>query len=111
MKRYYDFTHEGWRFLALDGNDVSLYAYPKNDPRTIAATAFYRRPKTETPTWNGAVGNEQLKWVQNKLKTATNNHERVILLYHFPMHPANTHNLWNANALTELLGRYPLVAV
>lgn len=109
-KRYYDFPHKGWRFLALDGNDVSLYAYPKNDPRTKAATAFHRRLKAGTPTWNGAVGNEQLKWIEDKLKAATKNHERVILFCHFPIHPANTHNLWNANVLTELLGKYPCVA-
>ena len=109
-KRYYDFTHKGWRFLALDGNDVSLYAYPKDDPRTKAATAFHRRLKAGTPTWNGAVGNKQLKWIEDKLKAATKNRERVILFCHFPIHPANIHNLWNANALTELLGKYPCVA-
>ena len=108
--RYYDFTHKGWRFLALDGNDVSLYAYPKDDPRTKAATAFHRRLKAGTPTWNGAVGEGQLKWIKDKLEAATKKRERVILFCHFPIHPVNVHNLWNANALTELLGKYPCVA-
>ena len=49
-KRYYDFTHRNWRFIVLDGNDVSLYAYPKDDPRTKAASAFHRRLKAGTPT-------------------------------------------------------------
>ena len=109
-KRYYDFTHKGWRFLALDGNDVSLHAYPKDDPRTKAATAFHRRLKAGTPTWNGAVGEGQLKWIENKLKAATKKGERVILFCHFPIHPINVHNLWNANTLTKLLGKYPCVA-
>ncbi|OVE82319.1 hypothetical protein BVY04_01370 [bacterium M21] len=26
--KYYDFVQDGWRFVALDGNDLSYYAYP-----------------------------------------------------------------------------------
>ena len=107
--RYYDFTYNGWRFLALDGNDVSLHAYPKNDPRTEAAAAFHRNLKPGTPNWNGAVGKEQLKWIQDKLEEATKNDEKVILFCHFPIYPANVHNLWNAEVLTKLLAKYPCV--
>jgi predicted phosphodiesterase len=108
--RYYDLAHQGWRFIVLDGNDVSLYAYPKNDPRTKAATAFHRRLKTGTPTWNGGVGDKQLAWIESKLKAATKAKERVMLFCHFPVHPANVHNLWNHSAITELLAKYPCVA-
>ena len=108
-ERYYDFTHNGWRFLALDGNDVSLHAYPKNDPRTKAAAIFHRNLKAGTPNWNGAVGKGQLKWIKDKLESATKNHEKVILFCHFPIYPANVHNLWNADALTKLLSKYPCV--
>ena len=27
--RYYNFAHKGWRFIVIDGNDLSTYAYPK----------------------------------------------------------------------------------
>ena len=108
--RYYDFAHKGWRFIVLDGNDVSLYAYPKNDPRTKAATAFHRRLKAGTPVWNGGVSSKQLAWIESKLKAATKANERVILFCHFPVHPANIHNLWNAEAVTKLLANYPCVA-
>ena len=108
--RYYDFAHKGWRFIVLDGNDLSTYAYPKNDPRTKAATAFHRRLKVGTPTWNGGVGGKQLAWVKGRLETATKAKERVILFCHFPVYPANIHNLWNAEAVTKLLAKYPCVA-
>ena len=108
--RYYDFAHKGWRFIVIDGNDLSTYAYPKNDPRTKAATAFHRRLKIGTPTWNGGVGEKQLAWVKAKLEAATKAKERVILFCHFPVHPANIHNLWNAEAMTKLLANYPCVA-
>ncbi|MEC8929362.1 MAG: metallophosphoesterase [Verrucomicrobiota bacterium] len=108
--RYYDFTHKGWRFIALDGNDLSLYAYPKNDPRTKAATAFHRRLKAGTPTWNGGASDQQLKWIESRLKLATQAKERVILFCHFPVYPADIHNLWNHEAVTGLLAKYPCVA-
>ena len=108
-ERYYDFTHKGWRFLALDGNDVSLHAYPKNAPRTKAAATFHRGLKAGTPNWNGAVGKGQLEWIKNKLEIATKNHEKVILFCHFPIYPANVHNLWNADTLTQLLSKYSCV--
>ena len=109
-KRYYDFTHKTWRFIVLDGNDVSLYAYPKDDPRTKAATAFHRRLKAGTPTWNGGASDKQLKWIESRLKLATQAGERVVLFCHFPVYPANVHNLWNHEAVTNLLAKYPCVA-
>jgi predicted phosphodiesterase len=109
-KRYYDFTHKTWRFIVLDGNDVSLYAYPKDDPRTKAATAFHRRLKAGTPTWNGGASDKQLKWIESRLKLATQARERVVLFCHFPVYPANVHNLWNHEAVTNLLAKYPCVA-
>ena len=109
-QRYYDFTRKGWRFIAIDGNDVSLYAWPKGDPRTKAAAEYYKSLKPRPPSWNGAVGDEQLKWIEAKLQAATKAKERVMLFCHFPVYPKNGHNLWNAAALTDLLARYPCVA-
>ena len=74
------------------------------------ATAFHRRLKVGTPTWNGGVGSKQLAWIESKLKAATKANERVILFCHFPVYPANIHNLWNAEAVTTLLAKYPCVA-
>ena len=108
--RYYDFIHKNWRFIVIDGNDVSLYAYPKDDPRTKAATALHRRLKAGTPTWNGGASDKQLKWIESRLKLATQAKERVILFCHFPVYPANVHNLWNHEAVTGLLAKYPCVA-
>jgi manganese-dependent ADP-ribose/CDP-alcohol diphosphatase len=109
-QRYYDFARKGWRFIVIDGNDVSLYAWPKGDPRTKAAAEYYKSLKPRPPSWNGALGYEQLKWIEAKLQAATKAKERVIFFCHFPVYPKNNHNLWNAGSLTELLSRYPCVA-
>ena len=109
-QRYYDFARKGWRFIVIDGNDVSLYAWPKDNPRTKAAAEYHKSLKPRPPSWNGALGDEQLKWIEAKLQAATKAKERVMLFCHFPVYPKNGHNLWNAGALTELLSRYPCVA-
>lgn len=107
--RYYDLSHKGWRFIVLDGNDISLHAYSKNDPRTAAAKAFHRKLKAGTPAWNGAIGSQQMQWIKRKLKESSKNKERVILFCHFPVYPENSHNLWNAAALNKLLAGYSCV--
>ena len=109
-QRYYDFARKGWRFIVIDGNDVSLHAWPKGDLRTKTAAEYHRSLKPRPPSWNGALGDEQLKWIEAKLQTATKAKERVMLFCHFPVYPKNGHNLWNAGALTSLLARYPCVA-
>jgi manganese-dependent ADP-ribose/CDP-alcohol diphosphatase len=109
-QRYYDFARKGWRFIVIDGNDISLYAWPKDDPRTKAAADYHKGLNPRPPTWNGAVGDQQLKWIESKLQAATKAGERVMLFCHFPIYPKNGHNLWNDKVLTGLLARYPCVA-
>ena len=94
--RYYQFRYHGYRFIALDGNDVSLHAYPASDPRHKAAEVAHRKLPSGTPTWNGAVGQAQLDWLIKALNEAKRAGERVILFCHFPVYPENVHNLWNA---------------
>ena len=94
--RYHQFRYRGYRFIALDGNDVSLHAYPANDPRHKAAEETHKKLPDGTPTWNGAVGRAQLDWLNKALGKAGRAGERVILFCHFPVYPENVHNLWNA---------------
>lgn len=94
--RYYQFRYQGYRFIALDGNDVSLHAYPASDPLHKAAAEVHKKLPSGTPTWNGAIGQSQLDWLKNALGEAKRAGERVILFCHFPVYPENVHNLWNA---------------
>lgn len=95
--RYYDFAVAGWRFLVVDGNDVSLYAHPKGSPETEAARRYHRALEGSPPTWNGAVGADQLRWIRETLRQADANGEKAVLFCHFPVYPRNAHNLWNAD--------------
>ena len=109
--RYYQFRYHGYRFIALDGNDVSLHAYPADDPRHKAAKAVHEKLPPGTLIWNGAVGQAQLEWLKKALTEAKQMGERVILFCHFPVYPENVHNLWNdAEVLGALRGSRSVVA-
>ena len=99
---YYDFEAEGWRFVILDGNDVSLHSNPEGTPAHDHALEYHRTRAPGKPTWNGALGQAQLAWLDGVLAAADEAGENVVLYCHFPVFPDNVHNLWNAE---EVLAR------
>ena len=105
--RYYDFEVKGWRFVVLDGNETSFHAYPAGSEQYKNAVRYYEEHNIESPKWNGAIGEEQLKWLRGVLENATKKDEDVILFCHFPIYPDNPHNLWNATELIDLVEDYP----
>ncbi len=107
--RYYDFTYYGWRFVALDGNDISFHGHPSNSPAQKVAEDYYTDNKIESPRWNGALGKEQLDWLKGVLSNATDKGESVVLMAHFPVFPENAHNLWNAKDVLQLIDANPCV--
>ena len=107
--KYYDFQGKGWRFIVLDGNDISFHAYPKNSDESKKASKYYKQNKITSPKWNGAIGNRQLSWLRNVIEKAKRNDEKVIIFCHFPVYPPNKHNLWNAEEVIDLIEIYPCV--
>ncbi len=107
---YYDMLINGWRFIILNGNDISLYAYSKTSNKYAEAEAYRKTLKEEVPDWSGAVGSAQLIWLKEKLDTATLQEEKVVLFCHFPINASiSSHNLWNANEVLALIEQYPQV--
>ncbi len=109
--KYYDFAINGWRFVVLDGNDISFHAYPGNTGKYKMADEYYKLLRIKSPKWNGAVGEKQISWLETVLKKATKNGEKVALFCHFPVYPENIHNLWNAQEIITLIEHYPNVKV
>ena len=107
--RYYDFMVHGWRFIALDGNDISFQACAEGSPEYAAVDKYYADNKIESPKWNGAIGPEQLKWLRGVLDDATARGESAVLMAHFPVFPENVHNLWNAAEILQIIDAYPCV--
>ena len=112
--RYYDFAHGGWRFVVLDGNDLSLHGRKKGSAEYEQAQAMYAKLREagaeNAQTWNGGVGEKQLAWLRSTLKDASAAGERVLVFCHFPLYPQNVHNLWNAEVLMDVLESAPCVA-
>ena len=107
--KYHYFDKANWRFIILDGNDVSFHAYPKASPEYKYTAEYYKTKKITSPKWNGAVGEEQMKWLETLLQESQEDNQQVILFSHFPVYPKDPHNLWNANELVTLLDQYPCV--
>ena len=107
--KYYDFVVKGWRFIVLDGNDISFHAYPENSDESKKASAYYEEHQIKSPKWNGAIGSTQMNWLRAALDKALKNGENVVLYCHFPIYPENVHNLWNASEIIELIESYPCV--
>ena len=107
--RYYDFKVEDWRFIVLDGNDVSFHAYPKDSLEYQNAGLYYRENTISSPKWNGAVGEKQLAWMRKILETAEEKGEKIILFCHFPVYPTDPHNLWNAEEVISILEEFSCV--
>lgn len=108
--RYHDFARGGWRFVVLDGNDLSLHAWPAGSSARRASIAWREAWAPDAPTWNGGLGGEQLAWLDGVLARADRAGERVVLLCHYPTLPGDRHALWNAAEVVEVVDRHPSVA-
>ena len=107
--RYYSFETGGWVFAVLDGNDLSYHGWPEGSPRHEESLRVHRENYASLPTWNGAIGDTQLAWLEALLLEAEQKHRKVVLFSHFPVYPDDKHNLWNAGEVVDILERYSSV--
>lgn len=127
---YYDFSPvPGYRFVVLDGYDVSAIGWPQDHPRTLEALKFLRQhnPNADKNSpigleglerrflmFNGAVGKEQMEWLNGVLQEATELKQKVVVCCHLPLDPgASTEAalLWNYDEVMDLIHRYNCVKV
>lgn len=127
---YYDFSPVlEYRFVVLDGYDISAIGWPQDHPKTLEALKFLREknPNVEknSPTglvglerrflmFNGAVGKEQMEWLNGVLQEATELKQKVVVCCHLPLDPGASSKealLWNYDEVMELIHRYNCVKV
>jgi len=112
-RAYYDFARGSWRFVVLDGNDLSLRNPEKGEKVETAKAvlaAMKEKGLSNAYPWNGGVGAEQKAWLEGVLAAATRAGERAVVFCHFPVHPHNEHNLWNDGEIVAILERHACVA-
>ncbi|MDK4714347.1 metallophosphoesterase [Rhizobium sp. CNPSo 4039] len=107
---YYDFSLSGYRFIALDGNEISVFAPPEGDPRRQEAKEMMRALETtgalNGQRWNGAIGDTQYDWLAAKLREAKAAGEKVIVMNHYPIFPENGHNALDSDRMLSLLAEH-----
>ena len=59
-KKYYSMKVNNYRFIALDGNDLSFHAYDKGSEKYQEAEKYYKQNKVKSPKWNGALSQAQM---------------------------------------------------
>ena len=108
-ERYYRLDDKGWRFLILDGNDLSLYAWPEGSENARNSKQAHEELYPDAPSWNGGIGPEQMSWLKSELEQADEVGKPVILMSHFPVYPEDKHNLWNAEEVLSLISEHDSV--
>lgn len=106
---YYDFTVKDWRFIVLNGNDISFYAYPEGSEKYNFAATYYEQNELTSPKYNGGMGETQKEWLKGVLEEASKLNEKVLIFNHFPIYPAGSHNLWNDTEIIQIIESYPCV--
>ena len=115
---YYHFSHGKWRFVILDGTDVSLCGgWPEDSPNHQQATSrleeLRSQGKANAERWNGGIGQAQQDWLKETLRGAGERGERVIVFCHMPaLVEASDESLvlWNDEQIVGILESHPCVA-
>ncbi|MCM8534712.1 MAG: metallophosphoesterase [Lentisphaeraceae bacterium] len=107
--RYYSFDQEGWRFIFLDGSDLSLNAYPENSHMYKISQKALDQVTSKSEWWNGALSETQMKWLAASLSDAELKQKKVAIFCHFPITPDSRFTLWNSDKVLELIQSYSSV--
>lgn len=111
---YYSFNYNNFRFIILNGNELSTYATSgKSVIREVNDYIMKLRNDREINgfDWNGGISSKQLLWLSDQLNKAEIKGEKVFIMCHFPVFPENEHNLLNwRDVLTILEGHDNIIA-
>jgi manganese-dependent ADP-ribose/CDP-alcohol diphosphatase len=111
---YYSFTYGKFRFICLNGNELSTYS-SSNKKSIKKAEEYIKMLKNDGApnaiNWNGGMSDKQILWLSNQLNIASTNNEKVFIMCHFPVYPENEHNLLNyRDILTVIEGYHNIIS-
>ena len=109
-RSWYDFAGGGYRFLVIDGGDVSTFAHrPGSENHALAIERLARLAEAGAPNArqsNGGLSAEQFSWIEDTMAAARSAGERVVVQAHWPVYPKDGSNLWGDEELVDLLTSY-----
>ncbi len=109
---YYSIEKEKWMFIVLDGTDVSPYSSADSSKIAYANSQmkmYEKQGRPQAKPWNGALGNDQLIWLERQLQKADKQKLNAIVMAHFPVLPLAALNLWNDVEVVEILEQHKSV--
>lgn len=108
---YYSIDKKDWRFIFLNGNEITLQS--TNPAIVKQAEAILKelkiKNKPNDKNWNGGMSQEQIKWLTKQLADAEDLNKKVVLFCHYPLLPYEAHALWNAEEVLEILQKFKSV--
>ncbi|MBV2187467.1 MAG: metallophosphoesterase [Rhizobium sp.] len=108
---WHDFSVNGVRLIITDGNEVSLFAPPLDDPRRVEAAerlaGLTAAGAANAQMWNAGMSAAQVDWLASRLRQAEDAGERAIVFGHYPLYPESDHNLWGADDVSALIAASP----
>lgn len=127
---YYDFSPTPeYRIIVLDAYDFSALGWPQDHPIASAAMKFLqeKNPNADKNSpnglvgvarrylmFNGAIGKEQLDWLESILQESEKSKQNVIICCHLPLNPeaaAPEALLWNYEEVMAVVHRHNCVKV
>jgi len=117
MSAYYSFAQDGWRFVVLDTQDVSVDGgWPAESDHYEQAEAWLeqlgKEGKPNAEPWNGGIGKAQKEWLSGQLAEASAKGEKVIVMGHIPILAAASGDwclLYNHDEILQTLEHYQCV--
>jgi manganese-dependent ADP-ribose/CDP-alcohol diphosphatase len=106
---YYSFVYKGFRFIVLNGNEISIYSSIKKSAIKYAEdylTSLRNMGNINAVDWNGGMSARQIEWLLTQLDESVERNEKVIIFCHFPVYPENVHNLLNYREVLSGLSGY-----
>jgi len=101
-----------WRFIVLNGDDLSFIA-PQDkkhrQERNDIVYDQYEHLHLNGMIWNGGIGKEQMSWLEKQLEEAERLNLKVVVMCHFPLFTKDDYNLFNNKELFHLLSGFSCV--
>jgi manganese-dependent ADP-ribose/CDP-alcohol diphosphatase len=109
---YYSKDVAGWKFIFLNGNELSAF-YPKNKSQQAQFDSLFKhlkeKNKCNATAWNGGISKEQFDWLKNELVRSQKENKKVIIMCHFPVYPSTCLNLLNDDEVVGLMNNFKCV--
>jgi len=107
----YTLVHEPWRLVVLDTMAISACGADLDDPGRARAERWLAEHSpgehANAETWNGALGEEQVRWLQAELLAAGRAGQRAIVFGHNPVKveaSSPEYLAWDAEPVAAMLG-------